>query len=190
MSPPRGLSELAPAPVGFLPTRPADLPCLCFPGQEQGGGCLGRGQDVETNSEEAGRLHRGDESWPLSRPPLHREAPGAYHYDGKLWVRVPRAREGVPRALRGSEGRGSFLRCCCGHSEVCSPFCRASLHCGAECSATGRKIQKLYCLASNHSCAWIPVGKLLTSPCLSFPSCKMGMMPVPSALSCFGDDMS
>ena len=73
----------------------------------------------------------------------------------------------------------------------CAPLSAEPLHCGAECSATEQKgIQKLYCLASNHSCAWIPVGKLLTSPRLSFPSCKMGMMPVPSARSCFGDDMS
>ena len=72
----------------------------------------------------------------------------------------------------------------------CVPLSAERLHFGAERSATEQKgIQKLYCLASNRSCAWITVGKLLTS-CLSFPSCKMGMMPGPSALSCFGDEMS
>lgn len=51
---------------------------------------------------------------------------GAYYYDGKLWVRVPRARGDAtgPCAVLRAAALSPLLLC--GHSEVCSPFCRAS----------------------------------------------------------------
>lgn len=180
------LSKLAPG-VGFLPTMPADLPCFRFSGQEQGDGCLGRGQsNWDQQRGGTGGLYRGDRDPGHLWPPLHREAPGRL----LLWREavgkgasacLPQLPWWYHQTLPSSEGlsssSASALRAGAG---VPSPFCRASLLWGLV----------WWCGAERSSEALLPCLKLLTSPCVSFPGCETGMMLVPSALSCSGDAMS
>lgn len=126
VSPQRGLSELA---QGSASCRPGLLTfCVsAFQAKNKETGALAAAKVIETNSEEELEDYIVEiEILATCDHPYIVKLLGAYYYDGKLWVRLPRPHGDAtgPCAVLRAAALSPLLLW--GHGKVCSPFCRAS----------------------------------------------------------------